>query len=153
MILAFGIIMILVGIFAFRQGSTLSVVARLFQSSGGSELSEGWILAAALMILGGILCVASNSGKKRSMVTGGLICFIAAALVEFFIGVGDLKLYAWVSAITALIVTMWLIQTKEEKEEEPEQKKSVDLTKPIDQPSEPNEEPEEPIRPQPPRNN
>ena len=147
MFIAFGVIAILVGAFAFYQGSRLSMLAALVSSASG--LTGGWMLAAGLIIMGGALCCACGNGKKRSMAKGAMFCFIAAAVIALLIGVGDLKIYGWVSAFTALIVAVWLLQNKGDKKEE-QQEKPEEQTDNVEQTAETEEEPVE-IRP--PRNN
>lgn len=113
MFIVIGIIMILIGVFAFRQGSALSMLASLVNSSKASAFSGGWLIAAMLMILGGVLCCACKNGEKRSMVICALVSFVFASLVAYSINAGDMKIFSTISFMVSLIIIVWMIARKD----------------------------------------
>lgn len=108
MFIAFGILSILAGILAFRQGTALGMLAKFAQSSQGSTVAGGFSAVAIAMIVAGILCCACKSGEKRGMVKAAVVAYILGGIFALAVSIGDTVIYGVGCAIIAVILIIWL---------------------------------------------
>ena len=113
MFIAIGILSILVGIFVFRQGSALSLLSGIAQSSSGSTISGAFLIVAICMILAGAFSCACKSGEKRGLVKVSIAAYLCGALFGFIFNVGDLKIWSIVCLALGVIYIVWLSRHKQ----------------------------------------
>ncbi|NLE20248.1 MAG: hypothetical protein GX623_05455 [Clostridiales bacterium] len=65
MFTAFGILSILAGIFVFFQGSMLSALSNLADSSSRSPVAGSFMVVAILLIIAGAFSIGSSGGAKK----------------------------------------------------------------------------------------
>lgn len=123
MFIVFGILSILAGIFVFRQGTLLSVLSSAAQSESGLAFSGAFLIVAICLILSGAVSCACKNGEKRGFVKAAIFFYAAASFFGFVFRVGDLKIWAVVCLIVAVIYLFILISKK--KDTSPQQQPYV----------------------------
>ena len=110
MFIVLGILSVLSAGFVFWQGGGLSVFSALAGSAAGIAVSRSFLLVAACLLVGGILCFACGSGRKRGILAGSAAAYYLAAFVGLVVGYGDLRIWAAACLLAAAACTARLFR-------------------------------------------
>ena len=110
MFIVLGILSVLSAGFVFWQGGGLSVFSALAGSAAGIAVSRSFLLVAACLLVGGILCFACGSGRKRGILAGSAAAYYLAAFVGLVVGYGDLRIWAAACLLAAAVCTVRLFR-------------------------------------------
>ena len=110
MFTAFGILSILAGIFVFFQGSMLSALSNLADSSSRSPVAGSFMVVAILLIIAGAFSIGSSGGAKKGSVKTAAVMYLIAFLVAFNnrASAGDMMVWTFICAMMTFVYVLWL---------------------------------------------
>jgi hypothetical protein len=111
MFTALGILSLVAGIMVFFQSSTMISLESLAAAFGATNNNLGGMFAivAILLIVGGALSIASNSGEKRGFVKASAWLWGITAVIGFAnFSSGDMKIWAVACGVLCAIYVGWM---------------------------------------------